>query len=183
MLPQCFAAQTACAPLAPTTTEPDALDALKQFNADHLILFEEVDSPGVEAAYTSYSGDYTCALHRAKIRTDSKGPGRFEFLTQFNGFSSLPPLRNPDDGTALLLRTSGTTARPKVVQLKQSALVKNAAIIACSMQLKETDVCYSVMVRGWSASSYLGIVWVVYSQLVCFIVRRAALVSHWRPQC
>jgi hypothetical protein len=55
-------AQTAAAPLAPNTTEPDALDALDQFKANHLILFEGVDSPGVEAAFNTYA-----ASGKAKI--------------------------------------------------------------------------------------------------------------------
>merc|ERR1719162_2413381 len=63
---------------------------------------------------------------------------------------------NPEDGICLLLRTSGTTSRPKGVPLTQGALVMNGAIISASMDLKESDVVYSVMplfhIGGISAS-------------------------------
>jgi len=66
------------------------------------------------------------------------------------------PLVSYEDDTCLLLRTSGTTARPKGVPLLQGALVTNGAIIASSMGLRDTDVCYSVMplfhIGGISAS-------------------------------
>jgi len=99
-------------------------------------------------------------LHRARI-VGGNQPGIFEFIDE-SGQSimgnDLPglPLKNKEDGTCLLLRTSGTTARPKGVPLRQDALVNNGAILAASMQLLETDVCYSVMplfhIGGISAS-------------------------------
>lgn len=146
-------AQTTAAPLAPGTTEPDTLDALDQFEAAHLILFDGVNCPGVEAAFTQYASAGKAKLHRAKFGNGDK-PGFFEFIDDagLNG----RPLANPERGTCLLLRTSGTTARPKGVPLFQDALVNNGAIIAASMQLRDTDVCYSVMplfhIGGISAS-------------------------------
>ena len=73
-------AQTAAAPLAPGTTEPDALDALDQFQAIHLILFDGVKCPGVEAAFLQYADAGKEMLHRAKF-SDSDKPGMFEFPT------------------------------------------------------------------------------------------------------
>ena len=149
-------AQTAAAPLAPGMTEPDVLDALDQFDAKHLILFEGVDCPGVEAAFLKYK---SATLHRARIIGDDR-PGMFEYIdpkfTLAEVSQQVQPLRNPANGTCLLLRTSGTTARPKGVPLVQGALVNNGAILANSMGLQETDVCYSVMplfhIGGISAS-------------------------------
>ena len=155
-----FGAQTAAAPLAPGTTQPDALDALDQFGATHLVLFQGVDCPGVEAAFRAYVGMGKAKLHKAVI-SGSDQPGIFEFTSE-DGDSlskkelSGSPLINAEKGTCLLLRTSGTTARPKGVPLQQDALVNNGAIIAASMQLNKTDVCYSVMplfhIGGISAS-------------------------------
>ena len=146
-------AQTAAAPLAPGTTEPDALDALDQFQATHLILFDGVNCPGVEAAFKQYAEAGKGKLHRAKF-SDSDKPGIFEFVND-NGLDG-KELTNPEKGVCLLLRTSGTTARPKGVPLNQDALVNNGAILAASMQLSGTDVCYSVMplfhIGGISAS-------------------------------
>jgi len=146
-------AQTAAAPLAPGTTEPDALDALDQFQAVHLILFDGVKCPGVEAAFVQYAEAGKAKLHRAKF-SDGDKPGMFEFVND-DGLNG-KPLTNPEKGICLLLRTSGTTARPKGVPLFQDALVNNGAILAAHMQLRDTDVCYSIMplfhIGGISAS-------------------------------
>ncbi len=53
-----------------------------------------------------------------------------------------PP--KPDD-IALLLHTSGTTARPKLVPIRHGALAASAAGIARSLALTEGDVCLNVM--------------------------------------
>lgn len=149
-------AQTTAAPLAASLTEPDVLDALDQFNAKHVILFEDVESPGCKDAFEKYTADGRAKLHTAKISGTDK-PGQFEYTSkQIPNFESLPELLNPEDGHCLLLRTSGTTARPKGVPLQQGSLLNNGAIIAAAMQLTSSDVCYSVMplfhIGGISAS-------------------------------
>jgi len=149
-------AQTAAAPLAPGTAEPDALDALEQFGASHLVLFEGVVCPGVTAAFEAYAAQGNAVLHRARILGDDK-PGLFEFIIE-GGAAPLEgqPFTNAETGTCLLLRTSGTTARPKGVPLRQDELVANGAILAASMRLTPEDVVYSVMplfhIGGISAS-------------------------------
>ena len=129
-------AQTAAAPLAPGTAEPDALDALDQFDAKHLILFEGVECPGVEAAFEKYAADGNAKIHRASAIGDEK-PGLFEYSINARTAKLLifgkTPLMNAKDGTCLLLRTSGTTARPKGVPLTQGDLITNGAIIAHAM--------------------------------------------------
>ncbi len=126
-------AQTAAAPLAPGTAEPDALDALDQFDAKHLILFDGVECPGVQEAFEKYAATGKAQIHRASAVGGEK-PGLFEYsvdaTTAIDGTS---PLMNSDSGTCLLLRTSGTTARPKGVPLTQGALVTNGALIAHAM--------------------------------------------------
>ena len=71
-------------------------------------------------------------------------------------FASRPALANPKDGQCLLLRTSGTTARLKVLPLAQDALVTNGAVVAAGLDLTLHDTCYSVMplfhIGGLSAS-------------------------------
>jgi len=140
----CFGAQTAAAPLAPGTTEPDAMDALDQFEAKHLLLFDGVDNPGVEAAFEAYAKQGKATLHRATI-TGGDSPGLFEFVGDRGEALEGEPLQNPETGICLLLRTSGTTARPKGVPLLQNALVNNGAILAATVELTEKDVCYSAM--------------------------------------
>ena len=128
-----IASQTAAAPLAPSTTKSEALDALDQYNAKHMVLFEEVDCPGIKEAFEEYSQTGKAKLHVAVIAGDAS-PGIFSFRSEATngGEDSLktPPLQNPSSGICLLLRTSGTTARPKAVPLRQDALVVNGSIIA-----------------------------------------------------
>lgn len=150
-------AQTTAAPLAPLTTEPDARTALDQLHTKHLILFEGVDCPGVVAAFKKHNRRRRVrgVLHTAKVLESQ--PGFFEFTSdQVEDFESLSVLSTPKDSPCLLLRTSGTTARPKVVSLRQDALVTNGAVLAAGLQLTEDDVCYSVMplfhIGGLSAS-------------------------------
>jgi len=153
----CIGAQTTAAPLAPGMMEPDAEDALDQFDAKHLILFEGIDNPGIEAAFLKRAASGKAKLHRASIIGDSQ-PGLFKYITVVSKqvFNECSVLSNPAKGPCLLLRTSGTTARPKGVPLPQGSLITNGAIIAKSMQLQESDVCYSVMplfhIGGISAS-------------------------------
>ncbi len=128
-------AQTAAAPLAPGTAEPDALDTLDQFDAKHLILFDGVECPGVEAAFEKYAATGKAKIHRA-YAIGSVKPGLFTYrlgLSTATDYSGKRPLVNAEDGTCLLLRTSGTTARPKGVPLTQCDLITNGAIIAHAM--------------------------------------------------
>eukprot|EP00594_Rhizosolenia_setigera_P007038 CAMPEP_0178952316 /NCGR_PEP_ID=MMETSP0789-20121207/7736_1 /TAXON_ID=3005 /ORGANISM="Rhizosolenia setigera, Strain CCMP 1694" /LENGTH=1269 /DNA_ID=CAMNT_0020633331 /DNA_START=617 /DNA_END=4426 /DNA_ORIENTATION=- len=154
-------AQATAVPLAPSTTEADALDLLEQFVPKHLILFEGVNNPGVESAFKKIAATGKAALHIATIRSNSK-PGFFDYTTSgdkrldTNWMPGGEPIQNPVDGVALLLGTSGTTSRPKGVPIKYGSIVQNSFILGSSIGLKETDVCYSVMplfhIGGISAS-------------------------------
>jgi acyl-CoA synthetase (AMP-forming)/AMP-acid ligase II len=50
-----------------------------------------------------------------------------------------------DDEVALVLHTSGTTSRPKIVPLTHANLIENARNIAASLQLAPGDRCLNVM--------------------------------------
>lgn len=110
-------AQATAAPLAPSTTEHDAMDLLEQFQPKHLILFDGIENPGVEAAFKKIAASGRATLHRAKIREAQGKPGMFDYT--ISGSSELSSswvpggtsLQNPVDGVALLLGTSGTTSR------------------------------------------------------------------------
>lgn len=152
--------QTSAVPLAPNLTKADTLDALDQFNVKHLILFEGVKCESVQAAFKEYAlKTEGVTIHTAKMNNKER-PGIFEYILseeEIRSFNpSAPYLRLPENGICLLLRTSGTTARPKGVPLKQGDLVKNGKILASSMGLQESDVCYSIMplyhIGGISAS-------------------------------
>ena len=100
-------AQTAAAPLAPTTHEADAIYFLEYFNVKHMILFEGNDNPGLYSAFHKYAATGRAKLHTAVIRDYDK-PGLFEYLS--SGEQRLDPgmipigkaLVNPPDGVGLL---------------------------------------------------------------------------------
>ena len=157
-------AQTATAPLAPDSQESDAVYFLEQVNAKHLILFEGFESPGLEAAFERYAATGKAVLHRATIRDGGK-PGMFDYTQTGErkldenwvpSLRGLNLLQNPASGIGLLLGTSGTTSKPKVVPILQSSLVQNGYIIASTLGLFESDTCYSIMplfhIGGISAS-------------------------------
>lgn len=109
--------QVTAAPLAPSTSETDALDLLSQFSPTHLILFEGIENKGVESAFIKFASSGRATLHRASIINDPSKPGMFRYSESES--SVLPslwgaksePLRNPVEGIALLLGTSGTTSK------------------------------------------------------------------------
>ena len=141
--------------------ENDAIYFIEQFDAKHLILFEGVENPGLDAAFKRYASSGKATLHRASIR-DSNKPGLFSYT--WSGDQRLDPkllpsgkpFTNSPEGVALLLGTSGTTSKPKGVPIQQSSLIKNGYIIASSLGLRDCDVCYSIMplfhIGGISAS-------------------------------
>lgn len=64
-------------------------------------------------------------------------------------FGSSAPAREPErvagDAVALMLHTSGTTARPKLVPLSHANLVTSATNIARWLELAPSDRCFGVM--------------------------------------
>ena len=51
-------AQTAAAPLAPSMQEADATYFLEQFNVKHMILFDGVESPGLDTAFNKFAASF-----------------------------------------------------------------------------------------------------------------------------
>jgi len=154
-------AQTTAAPLAPSTTKADTLYFMEQYAPKHLILFHGIDNPGVEAAFKEFARDGRAALHYACIVDNQNKPGMFVYRSKFSLFSSFPgvvgeSLSNPIEGNALLLGTSGTTSKPKIVQIGHGAIVQNGHILSRSLNLNDNDCCYSIMplfhIGGISAS-------------------------------
>jgi long-subunit acyl-CoA synthetase (AMP-forming) len=89
----------------------------------------------VEVAFEKFAKDGKAKIHRASPILGGRKPGIFKYYSvQIDvDLDKQPTLVNQEDETCLLLRTSGTTARPKGVPLSQGALVTNGAIIAKSM--------------------------------------------------
>ena len=115
-------AQTTAAPLAPSSQESDALYFLEQFDAKHLILFEGVENPGVEAAFEKYASMGKAKLHRARIRDRGK-PGMFDYTKRDdrrlgkNGYQqSIHAFRTHQAGSGCFLERQVRLQSPKVFQ-------------------------------------------------------------------
>lgn len=61
------------------------------------------------------------------------------------GLDPAAPVDRRPDATALILHTSGTTSRPKMVPLSQANLVASASNIAATLALESHDLCMNVM--------------------------------------
>jgi acyl-CoA synthetase (AMP-forming)/AMP-acid ligase II len=127
------------APLNPNYTSSEVEFALRDLNAVALVSTTR-DSGAVEAARQ---------LGIGLIWLDPAGnlcPGEYELETDFHktGPASESSRPSPDD-IALLLHTSGTTARPKLVPLTHRNLCLSARSVASVLQLTAQDRCLSVM--------------------------------------
>lgn len=150
-----IASQTCAVPLSAHMSEADTLAALEQYGVKHVVLFDEVNSPGVRAASAQFICNTGGHVHVASCQ-DKNTPGLFKYHNSLTDFERQPTLANPPNAICLLLRTSGTTSTPKVVPLTQRDLVLNAALLADGIGISEADVTYSVMpldhIGGLSAS-------------------------------
>ncbi|WP_130930816.1 AMP-binding protein [Pseudomonas sp. Sample_24] len=151
-----IASQTCAAPLTPHMSKADALEALEQFGAKHVVLFGEPTASEVRAACVDFAAKNAAVrIHHAE-HSESNSPGLFRYKASISEFQHLPILINSPMANCLLLRTSGTTSTPKVVPLRQRDMAWNAAILADGIGINGQDVAYSVMpldhIGGLSAS-------------------------------
>ena len=126
------------APLNPGYRADDFDFCLKDLNVKALIVQEGMDSPAAGVA----------RLHRipvielAPIR--DKEAGLFTLNGDPLAGSAVAGFAEPGD-TAMVLHTSGTTSRPKIVPLSHANLCFSATHIRDSLALTEVDRCLNVM--------------------------------------
>lgn len=129
------------APLNPTYQLPEFDFYLNDLKARALILLAGIDSPARTIAQK-------LEIPILEIVPDLEAPaGSFHFIKTPEMESSLTlhfPSSQPDD-IALVLHTSGTTARPKLVPLSQANLCASASHIKTSLQLTPSDRYLNVM--------------------------------------
>lgn len=131
------------APLNPAYRRAEFQFYLDDLGAKALLVEEGSDSEAIGVARE-------LGMAVLEIRIDPGEPaGRFTFLAQDGeGEAVLGPdgggLAQPDD-VALVLHTSGTTSRPKIVPLSQRNICASAANIASALSLTGADVCLNVM--------------------------------------
>jgi acyl-CoA synthetase (AMP-forming)/AMP-acid ligase II/thioesterase domain-containing protein/acyl carrier protein len=127
-----------CAPLNPAYRAPEFEFYLTDLNAKALVIHDELDSAARGTAKSK-------GIPILELSVDSHSPaGLFELngnpqpLTSESGFADI-------DDIALVLHTSGTTSRPKIVPLRHGNVIASARNIANTLQLSQSDRCLNVM--------------------------------------
>lgn len=139
-----FVAVAACAttaPLNPSYKKDEYDFYLSDLNAKALLVEKDSQSPAVAAARElgirileletkpdQPAGTFTIHADAASQPSKSKNAG----------------MAGPDD-VALVLHTSGTTSRPKIVPLRHKNVCASAANIQNTLSLEATDVCLNIM--------------------------------------
>ena len=136
----CMAAATATAPLNPGYREDELNFSLEDLRPKALVLEAGMDSPA--RAVAARLCIPVIELHSQRDR--GAGSFRLEGPGPLHGPAQRPGAGQPDD-VALLLHTSGTTSRPKLVPLTQANLTASARHIASTLQLTPADICLDIM--------------------------------------
>lgn len=130
------AAAAAAAPLHPGLREREFRDSLQSLRARALIVAAGTDTPAAAVAQQ---------LSIPILQLEAIDPGGgFRLVGGPASGGDLPGAARPED-TALLLHTSGTTAKPKLVPLTQGNLAASAANIASTLRLAPEDTCLNIM--------------------------------------
>ena len=126
----------AAAPLHPGLREREFRDSLESLCAKALIVEADSDTPA--AGEARELGIPVLPLER------TGSGGEFRIVPVAAGRPGRAGPAQAGD-TALLLHTSGTTARPKLVPLSQANLVSSALAIAKTLRLGPEDRCLNIM--------------------------------------
>ena len=130
------AAAAAAAPLHPGLREREFRDSLESLRARALVVAAGSETPATKVAQQ---------LSVPILQLEAINPaGGFRLVGGPAAGGSLPDAARPED-TALLLHTSGTTAKPKLVPLTQGNLAASAGSIASTLRLGPEDTCLNIM--------------------------------------
>lgn len=127
-----------CAPLNPAYRAGEFEFFLKDLNAKALIVQKGVISPVRTVAQKM------CVPIIEVSGQKGEADITFKLLGEINAPSENSGYAHSDD-TALVLHTSGTTSRPKIVPLTHGNLCISAGNIQKSLALSGTDICLNVM--------------------------------------
>jgi acyl-CoA synthetase (AMP-forming)/AMP-acid ligase II len=128
------------APLNPGYRETEFDFYLSDLNAKALVILDGMDSPAREVASAR-------GIPIIELDADPEKPaGEFSLKASSTAAtrSEKPAAAGPDD-IALVLHTSGTTARPKIVPLSHRNVTASAVNIAATLRLTREDVCLNIM--------------------------------------
>lgn len=124
------------APLNPAYREDEYLFYLEDLNAKALLVEDGYEGPAFAAAQR-----LGMAIIRLSV-PEGAAAGYFTLSSDLSGSASRAPAA---DDVALILHTSGTTSRPKIVPLLQSNVAASAQHIRDSLDLTPEDCCMNVM--------------------------------------
>jgi acyl-CoA synthetase (AMP-forming)/AMP-acid ligase II len=126
------------APLNPGYRADEFEFYLSDLNARALVVEAGSDSPAVQVARS-------LGVPIVELVADASGPaGTFRLQGASTGPAANGGLAGPDD-IALVLHTSGTTSRPKIVPLTQRNVTASAANIQDTIALASGDRCLNIM--------------------------------------
>ena len=127
------------APLNPAYREEEYAFYLQDLSARAIVLADGYDGPALAAARAQ-------GLMILRLVADPASPAG-SFALQAEGTVGAPadPARPGAEDVALILHTSGTTSRPKIVPLLQSNVAASALHIRDSLALTAGDRCLNVM--------------------------------------
>jgi acyl-CoA synthetase (AMP-forming)/AMP-acid ligase II len=136
----CIAAGAATAPLNPGYHAEDFEFYLGDLRAKALVVEAGAHGPALDVARR-------LRVPVVELRSErERGAGAFTLTPREPPRGAPAPggLAEPDD-TALVLHTSGTTSRPKIVPLLQRNVVATARHIVAALALGSEDVCLNIM--------------------------------------
>ena len=134
----CVASAATAAPLNPAYRQDEFEFYLEDLRAKALIVEAGSESPARRAAEKLGVALLTLIPER------QAGAGAFELSGSPLGAAIRPGPVKPDD-VALILHTSGTTSRPKIVPLRHANIWTSARNIAASLELSADDRALNVM--------------------------------------
>jgi acyl-CoA synthetase (AMP-forming)/AMP-acid ligase II/thioesterase domain-containing protein len=139
------AASATCAPLNPAYQTNEFDFYLSDLNAKALIIQSGIDSPAVAVAQKHGISIIECSpVLEAEAGIFTLSGDERACLVGTNGHPLLSGFAQPDD-VALMLHTSGTTARPKLVPLTHTNICTAAHDMQVALELTAADRCLSVM--------------------------------------
>ena len=133
-----LAATVATAPLNPAYRADELDFYLGDIDPKAILVGADEDGPAIDVAKR-------LGIGVLRLVAQKEAPaGSFRIEGDAVGAPADPGYAGPDD-IALLLHTSGTTSRPKLVPLSQANLAASASHIGATLNLTQHDACLNIM--------------------------------------
>lgn len=132
-----IACSATTAPLNPSYQAPEFEFFLSDLGTRVLILPEGFETPALDVAFS-------LGIPVLRLTPDQSGSGLFSLSGPSLGIAASPGIAEPED-VALVLHTSGTTSRPKIVPLTHKNVTTSARNIQHTLKLTPQDRCLNIM--------------------------------------